>query len=249
MSTKRKILIALGIIVGIAIILGVAVLIKVSMNKNPNAKLFPIVPAVRGMLRDGPIDYLQSKEFCTSCHIMEKQGQTLESSKTLAGKHYQSPKLTAEQKYFICEECHTQGFIRDKVGGLKQVWAIIMDKDSQSKPLDPDVIRMNHLLPKEKCMHCHTDKSFTTPTRDDTKSSKALLAAKDNVSSKFVCAVCHVVHKERTDDEKATTYNTGCVSCHGNDWVTEHGNGDTCMTCHTKDMDAFTMHGHDTNMK
>lgn len=91
-------------------------------------------------------EYTESAEFCgTACHPMDPQFISYE----------QSPHANVE-----CVKCHigpgTSFFIRSKIDGIKQVYAVLTD--NYSRPISSPV---HNLRPaRETCETCHTPTSY-----------------------------------------------------------------------------------------
>jgi nitrate/TMAO reductase-like tetraheme cytochrome c subunit len=91
----------------------------------------------------------QTKEFCSSCHVMTPwyADMTDPKSESLASLHFRRRWIQQEQ----CYTCHADyvfmGTMKAKMKGMRHVIAYYVG--------DRDNIKLYEPFPNENCMHCH----------------------------------------------------------------------------------------------
>jgi nitrate/TMAO reductase-like tetraheme cytochrome c subunit len=97
----------------------------------------------------GSIHYMESAEFCGTCHTM-------------------APELHANQdsphRHVDCGECHVapgiQGFVVAKINGTRQLFQLATN--TYERPIPPATESMIKLTVAENCLRCHTDPGSRT---------------------------------------------------------------------------------------
>ena len=95
----------------------------------------------------------QSKttQFCLSCHVMEKYGQSLhlDDPSFVPAAHFQNGRIDREHACFTCHTTYTLfGDYKAKAKGLKHLYVNYIGKI-------PEKIELYETYRNRECLHCH----------------------------------------------------------------------------------------------
>ncbi len=110
------------------------------------------VPAAVGFMGlDAHVERSKTVAFCTSCHVMERYGQSLHVDDVdhVPAKHYQYGRVPRETACFSCHTNYTMyGDFNAKLRGLRHVWV-------QYLGTVPEHIKLYSPYHNRECLHCH----------------------------------------------------------------------------------------------
>jgi nitrate/TMAO reductase-like tetraheme cytochrome c subunit len=193
----------------------------------------------------GTVEETSSKSFCSTCHEMKPEAETLKAS---------------SHSNVECKECHIQSgavnYAKAKMNGLVQVYEKVTDSY-------PAPIHMPTKIPNSTCERCHNMK-----TRDVTPAGDIIIPHEKHLKEGVQCVDCHsgVAHGDISD--RNVTFKTDydkwndtlgkqmmsdvkftqpkmedCISCHKTNNVST-----ACKTCHSTGMKPDS-HNDPTFMK
>jgi cytochrome c-type protein NapC len=111
--------------------------------------LFPVLATSMGV--DEHVERSKTTAFCTSCHVMEKYGQSLhvDDASYVPGAHFQNNRVPRDK---ACYTCHTDytlyGGFRSKLRGLRHLQVQYFGKI-------PEKIELYNAYNNRECLHCH----------------------------------------------------------------------------------------------
>src|SRR6266404_2689363 len=111
--------------------------------------LFPVLATSMGV--DEHIERSKTTAFCTSCHVMEKYGQSLhvDDASYIPAAHFQNNRVPRDK---ACYTCHTDytlyGGFRSKLRGLRHLQVQYLGKI-------PEKIEPYNAYNNRECLHCH----------------------------------------------------------------------------------------------
>ncbi len=178
------------------IVLAMALLVPLAVRPHLTARwagrffaftMVVIAPVGIGFLGLGEhVERSKRVEFCTSCHVMEKYGQSLhfDDLDHIPAKHYQYGRVPRETACFACHTNYTMyGDFNAKLRGLRHVYVQYLGKV-------PEHIKLYTPYNNRECLHCHGEaRSFLEGATHKSEPGR-LQAIKDN---KLSCLTkgCH----------------------------------------------------------
>ena len=143
--------------IAVAIILVLIVATRPSITHTRGGKilafvsifLFPVLAASMGV--DEHMERSKSTEFCTSCHVMQKYGDSLhvDDPSYLSAAHFQNNRVPRDK---ACYTCHTNytlyGGFNSKIRGLRHLYVQYLGKV-------PDKVALYSAYNNRECLHCH----------------------------------------------------------------------------------------------
>lgn len=185
------------------IILGIVLvgllLIRPSITAAQGGKIiafvsFFILPIVATVL--GASIHLENStttQFCLSCHVMEKHGQSLyiDDPTHVPAAHFQNNRIPKDHACYTCHTDYTMfGDVNAKMRGLKHIYVYYL-----STP--PAKLALYEPFKNRECLHCHANgRSYeeTTPHKE----MKEQLTNND-----MSCLTCHAkIHDVTSIDKK-----------------------------------------------
>ena len=134
------------------------------------------------------ITTMESKQFCTSCHIMGDYGKSLlvDDPNALPAQHFQNHRVPAES---ACYTCHTDyalfGTVKAKLRGVRHLLV-----QYTSNPQQP--IHLYTPYPNANCLHCHEGARTFEEGATHTSDPDLMKAIKSNQKS-CLSSGCHDV--------------------------------------------------------
>ncbi len=111
--------------------------------------VFPVLATSMGV--DEHVERSKTTEFCTSCHVMEKYGQSLhvDDASYLPAAHFQNNRVPRDK---ACYTCHTDytlyGGFKSKLRGLRHLQVQYFGKI-------PEKVELYNAYNNRECLHCH----------------------------------------------------------------------------------------------
>ena len=111
--------------------------------------LFPVLAASMGV--DEHLERSKTTAFCTSCHVMEKYGESLhvDDASYLPAAHFQNNRVPRDK---ACYTCHTDytlyGGFKSKLRGMRHLYVQYLGKI-------PEKIELYNAYNNRECLHCH----------------------------------------------------------------------------------------------
>lgn len=141
----------------VAIVLLIIVSTRPSVTRTRSGKmlafvsifLFPVLATSMGV--DEHVERSKSTEFCTSCHVMQKYGDSLhvDDASYLPAAHFQNNRVPRDK---ACYTCHTNytlyGGFSSKLRGLRHLYVQYLGKI-------PDKVTLYDAYNNRECLHCH----------------------------------------------------------------------------------------------
>jgi nitrate/TMAO reductase-like tetraheme cytochrome c subunit len=95
---------------------------------------------------------MKKVEFCTSCHVMERYGESLHAAEdALAATHFQNNRVDREKACYVCHTSYVAfGGIKGKIRGLRHVQAHYLGGHEGE-------IALYEPYSNSDCLRCHGD--------------------------------------------------------------------------------------------
>lgn len=144
------------------------------------------------------VERAKTKEFCTSCHVMEPYGKTLliKDTEYVPAVHYQNNLVDREH---ACFTCHTDyalfGGFRAKLRGLRHLTV-------QYLGTVPDTVKLYTPFNNRECLHCHNGTRRFLAEDAHTETDTTLTAMQANRLS-CMSSGCHdAIHDAKEVDDQ-----------------------------------------------
>jgi nitrate/TMAO reductase-like tetraheme cytochrome c subunit len=111
--------------------------------------VYPSFIAVMGT--SAHVEHSKTVAFCTSCHAMDRHGQSLliDNPRYLPAAHFQNGRVPRETACFACHTTYTMyGDVEAKLRGLRHVW-------NNYVGTPPTKIALYTPYNNRECLHCH----------------------------------------------------------------------------------------------
>ena len=150
----------LNILIGLIVITAVIDLLLVfrpAITREQGGKILAfsgivLLPALIGSFAlETHMENSKKTEFCLSCHVMEKYGQSLhvDDKEFIPAVHYQNHRIPKDMACFTCHTEYTMfGDYAAKMRGLKHLYY-------QYIGTIPDTIKLYSAFNNRECLHCH----------------------------------------------------------------------------------------------
>jgi cytochrome c-type protein NapC len=179
-------------VIGVAFVLLVPLAVRPSVTLRRAGRLFALLAIVVVPIGAGfaglseHVERAKTVSFCTSCHVMERYGQSLhiDDLAHLPATHYQYNRVPRENACFTCHTDYTMfGDYKAKLRGLRHVWI-------QYFGTIPAKIHLYTPFRNRECLHCHEGaRSFVESVTH--KSEPDRLASIRNESLSCLSKGCH----------------------------------------------------------
>jgi cytochrome c-type protein NapC len=146
-----------GLALGLALLVGLVAAVRPDLLTSGGGKAFgfialfalPILATMMGT--SAHLERSKTVEFCTSCHVMKKYGESLriDDPQHLPAAHFQNGRVSHETACYACHTNYTMyGDLNDKLRGLRHVYAQYLGKI-------PERIHLYTPYNNRECLHCH----------------------------------------------------------------------------------------------
>ena len=146
-------------LIGLSLLLALLVGFKKGISQTREGKMLafvallilPVVSVWGGF--DSHMDRAESTQFCLSCHVMEKFGQSLhyDDKSYIPSLHWENNFVPRDH---ACYTCHTDysmfGPVKAKFNGLHHIFVQYFGTVPK-----PEEIKLYKPFPNETCLHCH----------------------------------------------------------------------------------------------
>lgn len=203
--------ILIGLIV-LAIVVELLLIFKPAITREQGGKILAFVgilmlPVIVGAF--ALTDHMEKSkrtEFCLSCHVMEKYGQSLhvDDKEWIPAVHFQNHRIPKDEACFTCHTEYTMyGDFAAKIRGLRHLYY-------QYIGTIPDTIKLYSKFNNRECLHCHEGaRSFEEKSAH--MQTPLMMDSLKNNSISCMASGCHdVIHNVRELD-KATFWKPGAV--------------------------------------
>jgi cytochrome c-type protein NapC len=159
--------------------------------------ILPIVATVMGASIH--LENSTSTQFCLSCHVMEKHGQSLyiDDPTHVPAAHFQNNRIPKDHACFTCHTDYTMfGDVNAKIRGLKHLYVYYLTAP-------PAKLALYEPFKNRECLHCHAN------ARSYEESSPHKEMKEPLATDAMSCLTCHskihdVANVEKTKKWKGT---------------------------------------------
>jgi cytochrome c-type protein NapC len=207
MFSPQNILIGL---IALAIIVELLLIFNPSITREQGGKILAFVgilllPVIVGAF--AMTDHMEKSkrtEFCLSCHVMEKYGQSLhvDDKEWIPAVHYQNHRIPNDEACFTCHTEYTMyGDFAAKIRGLRHLYY-------QYIGTIPDTIKLYSKFNNRECLHCHEGARSFEEQSGHMQTPLMMDSLKHNGISCMTSGCHDVIHNVRELD-KATFWKPG----------------------------------------
>jgi len=151
MGTLPLISVLVGIVMLLVVIVRPTLLVR-GAGKFLGLVVIIVYPTFIALMGTGAhVERSKTVAYCTSCHVMEKYGKSLQidNPRYLPAAHFQNSRVPRETACFACHTTYTlYGDLNAKLHGLQHVWVAYLGKI-------PEKIELYTPYNNRECLHCH----------------------------------------------------------------------------------------------